>query len=88
MTKPGDVLEDLVSGLGPHEGPRARVRRVDIPPDGGLELPGASMDTPADLFVGTRNACYMFRLGTLERVPYHAFNGCIFRRQRRSVDVR
>src|SRR4051812_11379607 len=46
--------EDVVGGLGPAEGRRVGVRRLDRGPDAGLQLGGRAMGTAAQGLVGRR----------------------------------
>lgn len=54
MTKPGDARENLVSRLGPDERDGLLVGDVNVPPDGGFELPGAAMHAAAELLLRER----------------------------------
>ena len=49
LTKAFDGGEDLVSGLGPHEGLRVAVRDVDVIADGALQFEGTAVRTPTKL---------------------------------------
>src|SRR3989441_5571675 len=49
LTKAFDGGEDLVSGLGPHEGLRVAVRAVDVIADGALQFEGTAVRTPTKL---------------------------------------
>ena len=52
LTKPRQVGEDLVGGLGPDERLRVLVVDVEVAEDGRLELGGAAMRAAADLLLG------------------------------------
>jgi len=54
MAKSRHAGEDLVSRFGPHERLGARVGNVDIAADGGFQLAGAAMHTPAQLLLRQR----------------------------------
>src|SRR4030095_11831207 len=49
MTKARHARQDLVGGLGPNEGRGPVVGELDVPPNGGFQLPRAAMGTAADL---------------------------------------
>ena len=49
MAEAFDGSQDLVSGLGPFEGPRVFVVQVDEGTDIGLELPDRSVNSSLDL---------------------------------------
>src|SRR6516225_7418136 len=51
MTKPRDARENLIGRLGPSEGPRLDVVDLHVAIDGRLEVPGAAMDSAAQLLV-------------------------------------
>src|ERR1035437_501436 len=52
LTKPRQVGQDLVGGLGPDERLRVLVVDVEVAEDGRLELGGAAMRAAADLLLG------------------------------------
>src|SRR4029453_11413959 len=55
MTKARHARQDLVRGLGPNEGRGPVVRELDVPPNGGFQLPRAAMDAAADLLLRQRS---------------------------------
>ena len=61
MTKSRDASQDLIRGLGPHERRRVRVREVDVPADGLLELHRPHWVVPLEMGDGEGRASMVLR---------------------------